>query len=149
VRKRAFAALCTMRFVAAAVLLMIASAQAQANDGRVQLTFVKAAADASGTGVLFYELQRYSLRIEGIDAKAFRGKRVDLVGTASNLQNTADIVGTYTAADAAHASAGHGAVARLENEKGVVLEVRGVNLNRPLSLNGLRLINSGWQIDSE
>jgi hypothetical protein len=149
VRKRAVAQRYTMRFVAAAILLTIATAQAQANDGRVQLTFVKATADVGGTGVLIYELQRYSLRAEGIDAKAIRGKRADLIGTALNLQNTADIVGTYTAADAAHANAGRGAVARLQNEKGVVLEIHGVNLNRALSLNGLRLINSGWQTHPE
>jgi hypothetical protein len=137
------------RLAAAAVLLMLASTPGYAKDGRVHLTLVKAGATAGGTGILFYDLRKYGLKIGGIDSGKLHARRTNLVGTASNLESTADIVGTYAATDANHAVAGRGKMAELKNSKGVVLELYGVNLDGTLDLNGLTIVNSGWQTHPE
>jgi len=63
------------------------------------------------------------------------------------LRSASDIVGTYSAADTKDATVGYARIAQLENQKGVVLEVRGVNLNRRfiLNLSGMNIKNLGWQ----
>jgi hypothetical protein len=57
-----------------------------------------------------------------------------LVGTAHNLWRASDIAGTYGAAGAGVAIAGGGHVARLENARGVVLELRGTQVGFQVSL---------------
>ncbi len=72
---------------------------------------------------------------------------IDLIGTASNLRNAGDILGTYNASDPKAALVERAAMARLQNAKGVLLEIRAVNLNRwsTLDLSGMMLNNVGWQ----
>jgi hypothetical protein len=132
-------------FAALTVMSMIAYAQSEAETGRVQITFIKAG--GKGNGNLFFEGQKYGLSINGIKIAGFRITRIDLVGTALNLRSASDIVGTYGAADAKDATVGYARIAQLENQKGVVLEVRGVNLNRRFTLNlsGMNIKNLGWQ----
>jgi hypothetical protein len=67
------------------------------------------------------------------------------------LRNAADIIGTYTAVDAQSAAISRSKIARLENAKGTVLELRAVNLNRlfSLDLSGMTIKNLGWQPSSE
>jgi hypothetical protein len=130
----------------AALIVMSMSVYAQSNaEGRVQITFIKAAGE--GNGNLFFEGQKYGLSINGIKIAGFRIKRIDLVGTALNLRSASDIVSTYGAADAKDATVGYASMAQLENQKGVVLEVRGVNLNRRFTLNlsGMNIKDVGWQ----
>jgi hypothetical protein len=129
----------------AALIVMSMSVYAQNAEGRVQITFIKAAGE--GNGNLFFEGQKYGLSINGIKIAGFRIKRIDLVGTALNLRSASDIVGTYGAADAKDATVGYASMAQLENQKGVVLEVRGVNLNRRFTLNlsGMNIKDVGWQ----
>jgi hypothetical protein len=57
-----------------------------------------------------------------------------LVGTASNVHNPADVAGTYGAAGAGITFVGGGQVATLQNEKGVVLQVRGGQVGFQVSL---------------
>jgi hypothetical protein len=123
-------------FAALTVMSTTALAQSDADPGRVQITFAKAGGE--GNGNLFFEGQKYGLSINGIKISGFRITRIDLVGTALNLRSASDIIGTYTAADAKGATAAG---------KGVVLEVRGVNLNRRFTLNlsGMNIKNLGWQ----
>src|SRR5215469_3095199 len=66
---------------------------------------------------------------------------VNLVGTARNLRTAADIAGTYAAASASVAIVGGGKVAKLQNEKGVILELHGVQLGleASLSLSGMTI----------
>jgi hypothetical protein len=96
--------------------------------------------------IYFLEVKKYGLSINGIKIGGFRIKRIDLVGTASNLRSASDIIGTYTA-DAKDATVAYTRMAQLGNQKGVVLEVRGVNLNRRFTLNlsGMNIKNLGWQ----
>jgi hypothetical protein len=70
-----------------------------------------------------------------------------LTGTALNLRSAADIIGTYAPVDDGAPTVGPAKTARLENPKGVVLEIRGVNMNRGFTLNlaGMTIKNLGWQ----
>jgi hypothetical protein len=124
---------------------MAASAQTDA-EGRIQITFQKAGR-GSGSGYLFYQGQKYGLTIIGPEIKRIWVTSIDLVGTASNLHNASDVIGAYTAADAGTATVRRAKTVRLENKKGVVLEIRAVNLNRwsTLNLSGMALKNAGWQ----
>jgi hypothetical protein len=132
-------------FVALTVMSMSAHAQSDVETGRVQITFVKAGGE--GNGNLFFGGQEYGLNINGIKIGGFRIKRIDLVGTASNLRSASDIIGTYAATDAKGATVGYARMAELANQKGVVLEIRGVNLRRRFTLNltGMSIKNLGWQ----
>ena len=132
-------------FAAPTVISMSAYAQSDADTGRIQITFVKAGSE--GNGNLFFGGQKYGLSINGIKIGGFRITRIDLVGTASNLRSASDIIGTYTAVDAKVATVGYTRTALLGNQKGVGLEIRGVNLNRRFTLNlsGLNIKNLGWQ----
>ena len=136
-------------FAPLTVMSMSAYAQSDAETGRVQITFVKARGE--GNGNLFFEGQKYGLSINGIKIGGFRITRIDLVGTALNLRSASDIIGTYTAADAKGATVGYARMAQLENQKGVVLEIRGVSLNRRFTLNlsGMNIKNLGWQPSPE
>jgi hypothetical protein len=60
---------------------------------------------------------------------------MQLRGTASNLQNAADLAGTYTATSASVAFVGGAKVAQLQNERGVIIQVSGVEIGLEASLN--------------
>lgn len=128
---------------------MGASAQSD-TDGRIQITFQKSAR-GSGSGYLFYQGQKYGLAVIGPAIKRIWVTSIDLIGTASNLHGASDIIGTYIAADAGAATVRRANIVRLENKKGVVLEIRAVNLNRwfTLNLSGLTIKNLGWQASLE
>jgi hypothetical protein len=143
-----------LKFVAALgaliTLLMSASTHLLAQDeGRIQITFSKP--DGSGSGYLFYQGQKYSLGVSGAKIGRMRATSIDLVGTASNLRSAADILGTYNGSNPGAALVRPAATARLQNAKGVVLEIRAVNLNRSstLDLSAMMLKNVGWQPSSE
>ncbi len=132
------------------MLPMLASAQVDAETGRIHITFQKAGS-GTGSGYLFYQGQRYGLAITGPEVRRIWVTSIDLIGTASNLHGVADIIGTYNAADPAAAIIKREKLVRLENKKGVVLEIRAVNLNRWFSLNlsEITLKNLGWQPASQ
>ena len=69
----------------------------------------------------------------------FGAASADVVGRAFNLRRPQDIVGTYTAVGAGVAIAGGATAARLQNQNGVVMEVRGrqIGLEASLNLSGM------------
>ena len=143
----------TLKLVVIAVLTVLAitaSSQVRADEGRIHITFFKGAS-GSGSGYLFFQGQKYGLGISSTKIRRVWGTAIDLIGTASNLRNAADIIGTYTAVDAQSATISRSKMARLENAKGIVVEIRAVNLNRLFSLNlsGMTIKNIGWQPSSE
>jgi hypothetical protein len=115
-----------------------------AETGRIHITLDKT---GYGSGNLFYEAQKYGLSISGVKVRGFRITRIELTGAALNLNSAADITGTYTGADAEVSIVGQAKTARLENPKGVALEIQGVNLNRKFTLNldGITIKTLGWQ----
>ena len=124
--------------IATAVMLFgTMAAPARAQTGAVHLKVVKAGfivGVGRGSGTLFYQGVRYPLRVGGIGIGPIGIAGVELVGTAYNLQTAADIAGTYGAAGAEVTFVGGAQVARLQNEKGVVLEVHGVQAGSQLFL---------------
>jgi len=123
--------------VTATTLLLGASGPSQAGSGTVRLHIVKAGfiiGAGGGSGVLYYNGHRYPLSIGGIGIGSLGIAAVDLVGTASNLHSPADIVGTYGAAGAGATIVGGAQVATLQNERGVVLNVHGVQAGFQVSL---------------
>jgi hypothetical protein len=137
-------------FTVLVLMPMRASAQTNAEIGRIHITFLKAG-HGSGSGYLFYQGQKYGLSVSSTKVGRVWITAIDLIGTASNLRKAADIIGIYTAADPGVGIVRHGKMARLENAKGVVLEVRAVNLSRwfTLNLSGMTLKSLGWQPSSE
>jgi hypothetical protein len=142
-----------MKVVVVLVVLMGMSRSAPtqaAAEGRIQITLVKTGY-GEGSGLLFYEGQRYGLGISGTKLKGFLIRKVNLTGTVLNLRSAGDIIGAYTAVDGDIAIVGPAKIARLENSKGVVLEIQGVNLRRSFALNlaGMSIKNLGWQPSPE
>jgi hypothetical protein len=136
--------------IALMALLMSASTRVLAQEeGRIQITFSKAGY-GSGSGYLFYQGQKYGLGVSAAKIGKIWVTTIDLIGTASNLQSAADVLGTYNG-DPKSALLKRAATARLKNAKGVVLEIRAVNLSRwsKLDLSGMTLKNVGWQSSSE
>jgi hypothetical protein len=88
-----------------------------------------------GDGTLIYNGTTYPLSVGGISVGTIGIAGMELTGTASNLQNPADIVGTYGGASASLAIVGGGKVAQLQNEHGVILEVQGAEVGFEASLN--------------
>jgi len=117
----------------AAATLAAGSTASRAESGAVRLHIVKAGlivGVGGGSGTLVFKGRSYRLSLGGIGVGSLGVAAVDLVGTASHLRHPGDIAGTYGAA-----GAGGGAqVARLQNEKGVVLEVHGVQVGFQISL---------------
>jgi hypothetical protein len=95
-----------------------------------------------GSGVLTFHGRRYPLSVGGLSVGFAAGaSRTDLIGRALNMRQASDIAGTYTAIGVGVAAGGGGSVARLQNAKGVVLELRGrkVGLQAGASLSGVQI----------
>ncbi len=130
-----------MKFAAAimtmAMMLLGTPTQSRAQTGIVHLRIVKAGfivGVGGGHGTLTYHGHTYRLSVGGIGLGSLGIASADLRGTASNLYKPADIAGTYGAAGAGGAFVGGAAVARLQNEKGVILELHGAQLGFQVSL---------------
>src|SRR5690242_12360824 len=138
------------RFVAIVLITALAAASSQADEGRIHITFFKGTY-GSGSGYLFFQGQKYSLGVSSAKIGRVWATTIDLIGTASNLRNAADIIGTYNPVDAQSAAISRSKAARLENAKGTIIEIRAVNLNRLFSLNlaDMTIKNLGWQPPSE
>ena len=139
-----------MKFGAAilegALIMAAASTEsrAQTGTGTVRIQIVKAGfivGVGGGKGTLTFNGKSYPLSIGGVSVGTIGVATVNLQGTARNLRTAADIAGTYGATSASLAIVGGAKVATLKNEKGVVLEVQGVQLGleASLSLSGMTI----------
>jgi len=111
--------------------------ESRAQSGTVSLHIVKAGfivGVGGGSGILHYEGHRYRLSIGGVGIGSLGVAAVNLRGTASNLRTAADIAGTYGGGGAGATFVGGGQVARLQNEKGVILELHGVQVGLQVSI---------------
>jgi hypothetical protein len=137
-------ALVTLAVVPGAVTALHTS-PAEAATGRVEFRLVRAGfivGFGSGSGTLRFNGKQYRLSVGGVSLGATIGiASADFVGKARHLRRSSDIAGTYTAVGAGLAAAGGGAVARLRNSRGVVLEVqaRQIGFMASVDLSGLRL----------
>ena len=118
---------------------------ARAATGKVRLKIFSAGfivGAGGGSGVLIFRGMQYPLSVGGISLGATIGvSGVDLVGTASNLNDPRDIEGSYSAASAGVAVAGGGTAATLSNARGVVLNLQGrqVGFKFSVALSGLTI----------
>jgi hypothetical protein len=118
-------------------IIAITVTPSQAQTGAVRLNIVKAGfivGAGGGSGVLHYHGRTYRLTVGGIGLGSLGIAAADLVGTASNLHRPQDIAGTYGAAGAGATFVAGGQVATLQNEKGVVLQLRGGQVGFQVSL---------------
>jgi hypothetical protein len=126
--------------VAAAVVFAATPASAQSaatTTGAVRLSIVRAGfivGMGGGSGTLTFRGRTYPISVGGIGIGSLGIASVRLTGTASNLRNASDIVGTYGAAGAGAAFVGGGQVATLQNERGVVLSLSGAQVGFQVSL---------------
>ena len=143
-RRRLVQALATLA-VAPGALTAINTSPAEAGTGRVEFRVVRAGfifGFGSGSGTLRFNGKKYRLSVGGVSIGATIGvASADFVGRARNLYRSSDIAGTYTAVGAGLAAAGGGAVARLRNSRGVVLEVQAkqIGFMASIDLSGLKL----------
>jgi lipid-binding SYLF domain-containing protein len=96
----------------------------------------------SGRGTLTFRGKQYPLRIGGVSAGATIGmSKTELIGTVTGLRSVSDIEGTYTAGSASLAIAGGRRTARLQNSRGVVMNLRGrqVGFEFSLDLSGMQV----------
>src|SRR4051812_4527011 len=91
---------CLTRLTVATLLSAALTLPAHADTGKVRFKFFKAGwfiGAQTGTGILSYRGQMYPFRISGLSAGlTFGGSSTDLVGTARNMNQAADIEGIYT-----------------------------------------------------
>ncbi len=130
--------------LAAAFLMAGGLKPAQAQTGTVYIKVVKAGfilGFGGGQGTLIYNGHHYPLKIGGVGIGTIGIAEARLAGTAYHLRNPVDIIGTYSAAGASIAVVGGAKVARLQNDKGVILELHGVQLGveATLGLGGMTI----------
>ena len=122
---------------ATATILSVVATPSRAETCRVRLHIVKAGfiiGVGGGDGRLYCSRGTYRLSLGGIGIGSLGVAAVDLAGTASNIQTPSDIAGAYSAAGAGAAFVAGGQVATLQNAKGVVLQVHGVQAGFQVSL---------------
>lgn len=134
-----------LAMLAAAVMLAGTPAPSRADTGTVRATVTRGGfiiGVGGGTGVLRFRGRTYPLQIGGMSFGATIGaSSTDLIGRAYNLRTASDIVGTYTSIGGGAAVAGGGGSVRLQNAKGVVLELRGrkVGLEFSVAMGGVEI----------
>lgn len=129
--------LVTMLFASVMLMAAVSPSQAQTQNGTVRLKIVKAGfiiGAGGGEGTLTFKGKTYRLTVGGVGIGSLGVAAVNLTGTAKNLRSASDIVGTYGGAGAGGTFVGGGQVASLQNEKGVVLELRGAQAGFQVSL---------------
>jgi hypothetical protein len=126
----------------AVLTLLLWSATAtpsQADTGTLRIVFGKAglvAAVGSGEGILTFHGKHHAFLVAGGSIGATVGVSTSVLrGTALNISTPGDLAGTYTGVGGGAAVAAGVSDARLRNEKGVVLELRGVKLGVEISAN--------------
>jgi hypothetical protein len=131
-------------FAAVISIMFAATTPSQAQTGTVRINVVKAGfivGAGGGSGTLTFRGHTYPLSIGGLSLGTLGVSSASLVGTASNLHRASDIAGTYGAAGAGLAFVGGGQVATLQNQRGVVLTLRGaqVGFQATLGVGGMTI----------
>ncbi|MBM6580840.1 hypothetical protein ILT44_11655 [Microvirga sp. BT689] len=123
----------------AATLAPVLTAPSWAATGTVHVEIAKAGfivGVGGGRGTLVFQGRRYPLRVGGLSFGATIGaSKADLMGRAYNLRQASDIAGTYTAVGVGAAAGGGASTIRLQNNKGVVLDLRGRTIGLELNAN--------------
>ena len=130
--------------ILAAFILLSAGDVCHAADARIHIALN--GKSAAGTGNLFFARHRFRLAVSGVDLAKASIATVELDGTASNLHNAGEIVGSYDAAPSGTVIASGSKPARLQNAHGVVLELHASTAAAPdLNLAGMTIESRGWR----
>lgn len=124
--------------IAGAVLLGSAPTASYADTGTVRFTVGSAGfivGVGGGSGVLNFKGRNYRLSTGGVRLGTIGASVTEVRGVARNMRRASDIVGTYSGVGAGVAVIGGVGTARLQNEKGVILEVRAVKAGLEANLN--------------
>jgi hypothetical protein len=130
--------------IAGAVMLGSAPTPSYAETGSVRFNVGSAGfivGVGGGSGVLNFRGKSYRLSIGGVRIGTIGVSVTEVRGVARNMRRASDIAGTYSGVGAGVAVIGGVGTARLQNERGVVLEVRAVKagLEANLNLGGLTI----------
>jgi len=108
-----------------------------AETGSVRVTFTKAGLIVglgAGKGVLTLRGRHYPFSISGLGVGFTMGASTNqLVGKVMNLIDPSDIAGSYAAVGVGGAVAGGVGRVQLRNERGVILQLRGVKVGVEVS----------------
>jgi len=123
----------------ATALISLTAGPAGAATGTVHVEIAKAGfivGVGGGRGTLVFQGRRYPLSVGGLSVGAIIGaSKAELVGRAYNLRRPSDIAGTYTAVGGGVAVGGGASGIRLQNAKGVVLDLRGRTIGLEFNAN--------------
>jgi hypothetical protein len=121
------------------------SSAAQADEGYVTLTIIKAGwiiGGSGGSGTLTFHGRTYPLSTGGLDyGLVFGGSKTVLHGTVRHIYRPSDVAGVYAAAGAGLVVGGGVRGIVLTNQKGAVLELAGrqIGLMANADLSGLAI----------
>jgi hypothetical protein len=129
------------------VALLVGSAVAQGAkkpDGTVKLTEGSVAVGIGwswGKGVLTYKGKTYPFKVEGVSVGEVGVTKAEATGNVFSLKNVEDFSGIYRAAGAGGTAVKGGEATALQNEKGVVIELKSATKGASLkfALEGLKL----------
>jgi hypothetical protein len=124
--------------IAGAIMLGSAPTPSYADTGTVRFTVGSAGfivGVGGGSGVLNFKGRSYRLSTGGVRLGTIGASVTEVRGVARNMRRASDIAGTYTGVGAGVAVIGGVGTARLQNEKGVILEVRAVKAGLEANLN--------------
>jgi hypothetical protein len=119
-------------------LACLGAIEAQAETGGVRVRVVRAGfiiGAGGGNGTLTFRGRAYPFSVGGIGVGMIGASSADLVGRAYNLRRPSDLAGTYSAVGAGVALAGGGRAVRLQNSRGVILDMQGMQVGVEASLN--------------
>jgi hypothetical protein len=122
-----------VRFGLAAMLAVLVAGLPTASQAQTTGTVVVQVTKAGfivgaggGSGVLTFQGKRYPFSVGGLSLGVTVGvSSAEFRGRALNLRQASDLAGTYTAIGGGAAVAGGGGAVRLQNSRGVVLELQG------------------------
>src|SRR5262245_6796068 len=119
--------------VGAMVTMFVGSALAQAQkkspDGTVKLTEGSVAAGIGwswGNGVLTYKGKTYPFKVEGLTVGEVGVTKAEATGNVFTLKSVDDFSGIYRAASTGGTAVKGGEASTLQNEKGVVIQLKSV-----------------------
>lgn len=124
--------------IATAVLLGGATAPSYAETGTVRFSVGSAGfivGGVGGSGVLQFKGRAYRLSVAGMRIGTIGGAATEVRGVAYNLRQPSDIAGSYSAAGAGVAVVAGAGSARMQNEKGVILDLRAAKVGLEANFN--------------
>lgn len=120
-----------------------AGTRCYAGAAHIHLGLVHRWGEDGGSGVLFFRgHRRYRILIKGIEFEP-TSRKMDVVGSATNLKIPTDVDGTYRTKNGGSAIIKESKSVSMENEKGVILELhlKGSRNVSSVDLTGMTIVS--------